>query len=99
QDSARNRSGGMVVTIVTTRPMNQGTALSVSATRNSMMNSATNSALACRPKCHRNAASPGGGSGFCGTAVGLMYRSSQLNMDKGWLQGVVPPRQPDEMCF
>ena len=39
--------------------MNQGTAASVSATKNSTTNSAMNSGFACRAKCHRNADQPG----------------------------------------
>src|SRR5262249_14683638 len=46
QQSVTSRSGGVLVTMVTTRPMNHGTALSLSATSNSTTNSATNSHLA-----------------------------------------------------
>src|ERR1700674_3251018 len=70
QVAVRNRSGGTVVTRVTMRPMNQGTALSVSATNNSTTNRATNSHFAWRAKCQKNAMSPAGGSGCSGEAVG-----------------------------
>src|SRR5580704_9035289 len=78
--------------MVTTRPMNHGTALSDSATNNSMTNSATNSHFAWRAKCHRNAISPSGGSGFSGAAVGVRNRSKNANIC-GWLQGLCGKRQ------
>ena len=59
QVSARKRSGAIVVTSVTMRPMNHGTALSVSATKNSTTNSATNSHFAWRAKCQKKRDQPG----------------------------------------
>src|SRR4029077_13326302 len=84
QPSARSRSGGVLVTSVTTRPMNQGTALSLSATSNSTTNSAANSHLACRAKCHRKASRLGGGSGCSGGAVGVKNRSKRDNIAVGY---------------
>src|SRR5579862_4875343 len=78
--------------MVTTRPMNHGTALSDSATNNSMTNKAANSHFAWRAKCHRNATSPPGGSGFSGAAVGVRNRSKSANIC-GWLQGLCGQRQ------
>ncbi len=78
--------------MVTTRPMNHGTALSDSATNNSTTNSAANSHFAWRAKCHRNAISPPGGSGFSGAAVGVRNRSKNANIC-GWLQGLCGRRQ------
>src|SRR5271154_2075789 len=92
QPAARNRSGGVLVTMVTTRPMNHGTALSDSATRSSVTNKAANSHFAWRAKCHRKAISPGGGSGFSGAAVGDRNRSKSANIF-GWLQAAYRPRQ------
>src|SRR5271170_1288488 len=89
---AKNWSGGVLVTMVTTRPMNHGTALSDSATNNSITNSAANSHFAWRAKCHRNAISPPGGSGFSGAAVGVRNRSKNANIC-GWLQGLCGKRQ------
>ena len=80
QVSARKRSGGISDTKVTIRPMNQGIAASVSATKNSTTNSAMNSGLACRAKCHRNPSNPAGGSGFSGVAVGFRNRSKRENI-------------------
>ena len=60
--------------------MNQGTAASVSATKNSITNNAMNSGLACRAKCHRNPISPAGGSGCSGVAVGFRNRSKRANI-------------------
>src|SRR5579864_447713 len=71
--------------MVTTRPMNHGTALSPSATNNSTTNKAANSHFAWRAKCHRKAISPRGGSGFSGAAVGVRNRSKSANIC-GWLQ-------------
>src|ERR1051326_1890335 len=85
QPSARKRSGGTLVTMVTTRPMNQGTALSDSATRSSTTNKAANSHFAWRAKCHRKAISAAGGSGRSGVAVGFRNRSKSANIF-GWLQ-------------
>src|ERR1700675_3452797 len=78
--------------MVTTRPMNHGTALSDSATNSSITNSAANSHFAWRAKCHRNAISPPGGSGFSGAAVGVRNRSKNANIC-GWLQGLCGKRQ------
>src|SRR5271154_7123066 len=92
QPAARNRSGGVLVTMVTTRPMNQGTALSDSATQSSSTNKAANSHFAWRAKCHRKAIRPGGGSGFSGVAVGVKNRSKNSNIFR-WLQGGDRQRQ------
>src|SRR6202451_2119539 len=89
---AKNWSGGVLVTMVTTRPMNHGTALADSATNNSMTNTPANSHFAWRAKCHRNAMSPSGGSGFSGAAVGVRNRSKNSNIC-GWLQGLCGKRQ------
>src|SRR6516164_6078063 len=70
--------------MVTTRPMNHGTALSLSATNNSTKNKATNSHLACRAKCHRKASRLGGGSGCSGGAVGVKNRSKRDNIAVGY---------------
>src|SRR5271154_4999410 len=88
----RKRSGGVLVTMVTTRPMNHGTALSDSATRSSVTNKAANSHFAWRAKCHRKAISPGGGSGCSGAAVGDKNRSKSANI-LGWLQAAYRRRQ------
>src|SRR6516225_10476262 len=84
QPSARSRSGGVLVTRVTTRPMNQGTVLSPSATSNSTTNKAANSHLAWRAKCHKKASRLGGGSGCSGAAVGLRIRSNRDNIFVGY---------------
>src|SRR5580704_747938 len=88
QPTARKRSGGVLVTIVTTRPMNHGTALSLNATHNSATNKAANSHFAWRAKCHRKASSPGGGSGCSGAAVGVNNCSKNANIADGYLHGV-----------
>src|SRR5262252_53523 len=88
QVAARNRSGGTVVTSVTMRPMNQGTALSVSATNNSTTNRATNSHFAWRAKCQKNAMSPAGGSGCFGESVGRNNVSNRANMIR-WRPGAL----------
>src|SRR5580700_1959336 len=92
QLSARKRSGGVLVTMVTTRPMNHGTELSLSATSISTMNKAANSHFAWRAKCHRNGMSFAGGSGFSGAAVGVSSLSKSANIF-GWLQGAYRARQ------
>ena len=51
QVSARKRSAGTVDTSVTILPMNQGTAVSSSATNSSITNSARNRPFAWRAKC------------------------------------------------
>src|SRR5690348_814354 len=84
QPSATSRSGGVLVTSVTTRPMNHGTALSPSATSNSTKNRATNSHLAWRAKCHRKASRLGGGSGCSGGAVGVKNRSKRDSISVGY---------------
>src|ERR1700722_16378431 len=78
--------------MVTTRPMNHGTALSLSATHRSATNKAANSHFAWRAKCHRNAIRPGGGSGFCGGLVGFRNLSKKANIG-GWLQASLVWRQ------
>src|SRR5580658_8293673 len=88
----RKRSGGVFVTKVTTRPMNHGTELSLSATSSSTTNKAANSHFACRAKCHRKGMSLSGGSGFSGAAVGVKNRSKSANIF-GWLQGAYRRRQ------
>jgi hypothetical protein len=80
QPSANSRSGGVLLTSVTTRPMNQGTALSLSATKSSTTNKAANSHLAWRAKCQRKASRLGGGSGCSGAAVGVRNRSKRDNI-------------------
>ena len=60
--------------------MNQGIAASVSATKNSTTNSAMNSGLAWRAKCHRNAEQPGRRLGRSGMAVGVRNRSKRANI-------------------
>src|SRR5258705_8760262 len=60
--------------------MNQGTAASVSATKNSTTNSAMNNGFAWRAKCHRNPSNPAGGSGCSGVAVGFRNRSKRENI-------------------
>src|SRR6202040_2837626 len=92
QPSATSRSGGVLVTSVTTRPMNHGTALSPSATSNSTTNRAANNHLAWRAKCHRKASRLGGGSGCSGAAVGVKNRSKRDNIC-GWLQAAEYLRQ------
>jgi hypothetical protein len=92
QPSARKRSGGVFVTMVTIRPMNHGIALSVSATQSSTTNKAANSHFAWRAKCHRKATRPGGGSGLSGAAVGVRNRSKNANII-GWLQAGYGRRQ------
>src|SRR5271156_5093256 len=92
QPTSKKRSGGVLVTMVTTRPMNQGTALSDSATQSSTTNKAANSHFAWRAKCHRKAIRPGGGSGFSGVAVGVKNRSKSANIF-GWLQAAYRRRQ------
>src|ERR1700743_3036972 len=69
--------------MVTTRPMNHGTALSLSATHSSATNKAANSHFAWRAKCHRNAIKPGGGSGVCGALVGVRNCSKKANIGGG----------------
>ena len=59
QPSARKRSGGVFVTMVTTQPMNQGTALSLSATNNSTTNKAANSHFALAGKVPQEGHEPG----------------------------------------
>src|SRR5271156_3048152 len=92
QPAARKRSGGAFVTMVTTRPMNHGTALSLSATQSSTTNKAANSHFACRAKCHRKAVRLGGGSGLSGAAVAFRNRSKSANTF-GWLQAAWLSRQ------
>jgi hypothetical protein len=82
QVTARKRSGGTVVTKVTMRPMNQGTALSVSAISISITNRAVNSHFAWRAKCQKNAMSPAGGSGCSGVSVGRSSLSNRANMNR-----------------
>ncbi len=89
QVTARKRSGATVVTRVTMRPMNQGTALSVSACSISITNRAANSHLAWRAKCQKNAMSPAGGSGCSGVSVGRSSLSNRANMIP-WRPGAVP---------
>src|SRR5215467_11487409 len=84
QPLLRSWSGGVLVTMVTTRPMNHGTALSPSATSNSTTNSVTNSHLAWRAKCHKKASRLGGGSGCSGGAVGVKNRSKRDNIAVGY---------------
>src|SRR3974377_1985919 len=93
--AARNCSGDVLVTMVTTRPMNQGTALSLSATKSSTTNKAANSHFAWRAKCQRKASRLGGGSGFSGAAVGVRIRSKRESIF-GWLQGAHGRRQSAE---
>src|SRR6516162_8380269 len=95
QPSANSRSGGVLLTSVTTRPMNQGTALSLSATKSSTTNKAANSHFAWRAKCQRKASRLGGGSGFSGAAVGVRIRSKRESIF-GWLQGAHGRRQSAE---
>src|SRR5580704_42013 len=78
--------------MVTTRPMNHGTALSESATNISMTNNDANSHFAWRAKCHRKAISFAGGSGCSGAAVGVSNRSKNANI-YGWLQATYGRRQ------
>src|SRR5579885_399673 len=92
QAAAKNRSAGRLVTMLTTRPMNQGTALSPSATKHSTTNKAANSHFAWRAKCHRKASRRPGGSGRSGGAVGLRIRSKRANIC-GWLQAAWRRRQ------
>ena len=87
---ARKRSAGTVVTRVTMRPMNHGTALSVRAWNISITNRATNSHLAWRAKCQKNASSPAGGSGCSGVSVGRSSFSNRANMNQ-WRPGALPP--------
>src|SRR5580700_6747197 len=84
QSSANKRAGGVFVTRVTTRPMNQGTALSLNADMSSTTNKAANSHFAWRAKCHRNAMSFAGGSGFSGAAVGVSSLSKSANILDGY---------------
>jgi hypothetical protein len=51
QVTARNSSGETLVTKVTMWPMNHGTAVSSSATNNSMTNSAASNPFTWRAKC------------------------------------------------
>src|SRR5579862_2181805 len=92
QFSANKRAGGVFVTMVTTRPMNQGTALSLRADMSSTTNRAANSHFAWRAKCHRNGMRFAGGSGFSGAAVGVSNLSKSANIF-GWLQGAYGARQ------
>ena len=77
-----------MVTRVTMRPINQGTALSVSATNDSTTNRATNSHFAWRAKCQKNAMSPAGGSGCFGGSVGRNNVSNRANMIR-WRPGTL----------
>jgi hypothetical protein len=70
------------------RPINQGTALSVSATNNSTTNRATNSHFAWRAKCQKNAMRPAGGSGCFGESVGRNNVSNRANMIR-WRPGAL----------
>src|ERR1700733_9807423 len=82
--------------MVTTRPMNHGTALSDSATSSSITNSAANSHFACRAKCHKKAINVLGGTGFSGTAVGDRSFSKNASIADGyvriWDASIAAPR-------